>query len=228
MGCIWFGVCWRSVSVWLWWCGIFMQSEALLHTEDGRINVRNMLRIEYNNNKTSGIKLVSLYSTIKPRVFDAVNFVYSDQCLSVYYPNQTHSTVRLVGIINKYISHIPYLLISSIAGNITLLFLFNFFPACRKTKQFMDLFSWRAWGWPTRSKHVVLTYIPFYTGLFKMIAGVLTTCHTQYTWDRSICVILFNRTTLQVFVTYFQVLYMCILCGSTNINTIIEFVPICL
>jgi len=27
-----------------------------------------------------------------------------------------------------------------------------------------------------------------YTGLFKMIVGVLTTCHTQYTWDRSTCV----------------------------------------
>jgi len=38
-----------------------------------------------------------------------------------------------------------------------------------------------------------------YTGLFDMIVGVLTTCHTQYTWDRSI--FLFNRTTLQVFVT---------------------------
>jgi len=25
------------------------------------------------------------------------------------------------------------------------------------------------------------------TGLFKMIVGVLTTCHTQYTWDSSIC-----------------------------------------
>jgi len=35
-----------------------------------------------------------------------------------------------------------------------------------------------------------------------MIVGVLTTCHTQYTWDRSICIYLFNRTTLQVFVTY--------------------------
>ena len=40
-----------------------------------------------------------------------------------------------------------------------------------------------------------------YTGLFEMIVGVLTTCHTQYTWDRSICIFLFNRTTLQVFVT---------------------------
>ena len=40
------------------------------------------------------------------------------------------------------------------------------------------------------------------TGLLKMIVGVLTTCHTQYTGDSSICVFLFNRTTLQVFVTY--------------------------
>jgi len=35
-----------------------------------------------------------------------------------------------------------------------------------------------------------------------MIVGVLTTCHTQYTRDRSICIFLFNRTTLQVFVPY--------------------------
>ena len=36
-----------------------------------------------------------------------------------------------------------------------------------------------------------------------MNVGVLTICHTQYTWDRSICIFfLFNRTTLQVFVTY--------------------------
>ena len=35
-----------------------------------------------------------------------------------------------------------------------------------------------------------------------MIVGVLTTCRPQYTWDRSICVFLFNRTTLHVFVTY--------------------------
>jgi len=35
-----------------------------------------------------------------------------------------------------------------------------------------------------------------------MIVGVLTTCHTQYTWERTICIFLFNRTTLQVLVTY--------------------------
>jgi len=40
------------------------------------------------------------------------------------------------------------------------------------------------------------------TGLLKMIVGVLTTCHTQYTWGRSICIFLYNRTTLQMFVTY--------------------------
>ena len=38
-GGIWFGVCWRSVSVWLWRCGVFMQSEARsqLDTILGRI-----------------------------------------------------------------------------------------------------------------------------------------------------------------------------------------------
>ena len=41
-----------------------------------------------------------------------------------------------------------------------------------------------------------------YTGLFEVIVGVLTTCHTQYTLDRSICILLCNRTTLQVYVTY--------------------------
>ena len=35
-----------------------------------------------------------------------------------------------------------------------------------------------------------------------MIVCVSTTCHTQYTWVSSICIFLFNRTTLQVFVTY--------------------------
>ena len=34
-----------------------------------------------------------------------------------------------------------------------------------------------------------------------MIVGVLTTCHTQYTLDMSICIFLFNRTTQEVFVT---------------------------
>jgi len=33
---------------------------------------------------------------------------------------------------------------------------------CRKTKQLLHLFSWRAWGWPTRSKHVALTCIPLF------------------------------------------------------------------
>jgi hypothetical protein len=35
-----------------------------------------------------------------------------------------------------------------------------------------------------------------------MIIVVLTTCHTQYTWDMSICIFLFNRTTLEVFGTF--------------------------
>ena len=60
--------------------------------------------------------------------------------------------------------------------------------------------------------------------LFEMIVGVLTTCHTQYTWYSSICVFLFNRTTLPVFVTY--------LTGALYVHplwfyTIIEFVSAC-
>ena len=31
-------------------------------------------------------------------------------------------------------------------------------------------------------------FLDIYTGLFKMIVGVLTTCHTQCTWDRCICI----------------------------------------
>ena len=57
---------------------------------------------------------------------------------------------------------------------------------------------------PTDSqlKSTTRTNCCIYTGLFEMIFGVLTTCHTQYSWDRSMCIFLFNRTTLQIFVTY--------------------------
>jgi len=41
-----------------------------------------------------------------------------------------------------------------------------------------------------------------YTGLFEMTVRVLTTYYTQYTSDSSICIFLFNRTTLPVFVAY--------------------------
>ena len=39
------------------------------------------------------------------------------------------------------------------------------------------------------------------TGLFEMIVGVLTTCHIQYTRDRSVFFLL-NITTLPVSVTH--------------------------
>jgi hypothetical protein len=50
--------------------------------------------------------------------------------------------------------------------------------------------------------NVAYMIVLFCTGLFEMNVGVITTCHTRYTWDSSICIFLFNRTTLQVFVTY--------------------------
>jgi len=41
-----------------------------------------------------------------------------------------------------------------------------------------------------------------YTGLFEMTVGVLTTCHTQYTSDSSICIFYLIEQHSQVFVTY--------------------------
>jgi len=61
------------------------------------------------------------------------------------------------------------------------------------------------WQATLKVLHIYFFYVSVIydnTGLFKMIVRVLTTCHTQYTWDRTICIFLFNRTTLQVFVTY--------------------------
>jgi len=66
-----------------------------------------------------------------------------------------------------------------------------------------------------------------YTRLFEMIVGVLTTYHTQYTRDVSICIFFFYLTEQhsKFLLHTLQVLYMWTLCESTNINTIIEFVP---
>ena len=53
------------------------------------------------------------------------------------------------------------------------------------------------------------------TGLFEMIVGDLTTCHTQHIWDSRICIFLFNRKALQVLLHTLQLLYKCTLCDST-------------
>ena len=47
-------------------------------------------------------------------------------------------------------------------------------------------------------------------GLLKMIVGVLTICHTQYAWDSSLCIFLFNRTTLPSFC---DIPYRCSICA---------------
>jgi len=62
------------------------------------------------------------------------------------------------------------------------------------------------------------------TGLFEITVRVLTTCHTQYTWDRNLFLYLIEQHSKFLLHTL-QVLYVCTLCDSTNINTIIEFVP---
>jgi len=62
-----------------------------------------------------------------------------------------------------------------------------------------------------------------------MVVGILTTCHTQYTWDRSVCFFFYLIEQHSKFLLHtLQVLYMCTLCDSTNKNTILEFAPNCL
>jgi len=60
------------------------------------------------------------------------------------------------------------------------------------------------------TKHMLLPPGTDNTGLFEMIVGVLTTSHTRYTWDRSICIFLFNRTTLQ---SLCYIPYRCSICA---------------
>ena len=58
-----------------------------------------------------------------------------------------------------------------------------------------------------------------------MIVAVLTTYPKQYTSDSSLCVIYLIEQHSKILLITLQVFYMCTLCDSTNINTIIEFVP---
>ena len=51
-----------------------------------------------------------------------------------------------------------------------------------------------------------------YTGLFEMFVGVLTTCHTQYTWDRSICVFYLIKQHSKFLLHTLHVLYIWTLC----------------
>ena len=56
-----------------------------------------------------------------------------------------------------------------------------------------------------------------------MIVGVLTTCHTLYTTDSSMCIFFYLIEQHSKFLLHtVQVLYMCTICDSTNINTIID------
>jgi len=64
-------------------------------------------------------------------------------------------------------------------------------------------------------------HIDWTTGWFEMTVGFSTTCHTQYSWDKSIwCFCLIEQHSKFLLHTI-QVLYICTLCDSTNINTLI-------
>ena len=105
-------------------------------------------------------------------------------------------TYRRITAITHIFSHIYYTLLMSWDLNMTM---YNNLPA---TSHIAASFS--------------MSKTCSYTGLFETIVRILTTCHTQYTSDRSICIFLFNITTLQVCYIPLQVIYMCTLCDSTN------------
>jgi len=77
----------------------------------------------------------------------------------------------------------------------TLLYLYVHHPQCPALQYLPSLL---ANNWPAS----IFLGDCHSTVLFELIVGVLTICHTQNTWDSSVCIFLFNRTTLQVFVTY--------------------------
>jgi len=69
---------------------------------------------------------------------------------------------------------------------------------------YMTIFGW------TTSAHGFQFNIMHNKKLFKMIVGVLTTCHTQYTWDRSICFFIYLIEQHSKFLLHtVQVLYGC-------------------
>jgi len=64
----------------------------------------------------------------------------------------------------------------------------------------------------------------FYTVLFEMIVGVLTTCHTQYTLDNRICIFYLIEHHTKFLLHTLQVLYMCTICDSTGLFEMIVWV----
>jgi len=62
------------------------------------------------------------------------------------------------------------------------------------------------------------------TGLFEMIVWVLTNCHTQYTWDNSICIFYLIEQHSKFMLHILQVFYKCTLCDSTGFFEMIVWV----
>jgi len=80
--------------------------------------------------------------------------------------------------------------------------------------------------WANRPTYIYnYIYIYNYTVLFETIVGVLTTA-IHNTLQIAVYVFFYLIEQHSKFLLHtLQVLYMCTLCDSTNINTIIEFVP---
>ena len=64
---------------------------------------------------------------------------------------------------------------------------------------------------------IILLTLFCFTELLKMTVGVLTTCHTQYTSDSSICIFYLIEQRSQFLLHTLQEFYMCTLCDSTGL-----------
>jgi len=92
--------------------------------------------------------------------------------------------------------------LKSVEGSLVLRFIYRH----SQTHTFDRTTLFRVIIWPyrlllTQQTHETIQRSQQYRVIRNDCRG-LTTCHTKYTWDRSRCFILFNITTLPVFVTY--------------------------
>ena len=73
--------------------------------------------------------------------------------------------------------------------------------SCQVLKCIVTVLTLPSWIWSYKCWDIFVSVLTF--SIYRVIENdcwVLTTCDTQYIWDKSMCIFLSDRTTLQVFV----------------------------
>ena len=108
MGCIWFGVCWRSVAVWLWRCGVFMQSEALLLFTQTFINLLLAVLNTLQNSKLARTPedrvIVSKHIALCTVHMNLIGFCGSGIYATEFTTNATNLKIGIYCVINFLLS----------------------------------------------------------------------------------------------------------------------------